>query len=315
MSASRFTKILMAGCICFLLCFSMSACNESDETDSHPSGAYFQNHPLPIGKGRLRLLAIGNSFTDDALYFVCNMLGNLGVDADTYSVYIAAHEAASLKQWPDVVNNESMLNLYYCGGKRMDVETGTLKQLLAQPWDVVVLTQYSGDAINYKTFNPWLHYMIDAIQQYCLNPEVTLVWQMAWSYNDTHVTTYSNYERWSLIAHATQQMMQNDGIDVLIPVGTAIQNARNTALNSESQLTRDGWHLNEGVGRYIAACTVIQSLFAPVYGISILDNSLQLDLPETSSQLYPPEPVTDENRSLCHQCVLNAILQPFKVVM
>lgn len=105
-------------------------------------------------------------------------------------------------------------------------------------------------------------------------------------------------------------MAKYDGINVIIPVGTAIQNARNTSLNSVSQLTRDGWHLNTGVGRYLAACTVVSSLFTPVYDIAIQDDLSLIPTPEHD---YPLEPVTVENLPLCHQCVINAVAQPFQV--
>lgn len=315
------------GCLSLLACLSLTACGSKDELDigqlerrlsqnnESPHSPYFLNNPLPIGQGHLRILAIGNSFTIDALRYVSDILTNLGVDKATYSLYGATHSSASLEHWCEQALQDSLVELTHWGGAKMDVEQGTMQELLAQSWDVVVLIQKSEDAIHYETFNPWLHQLIDHILQHCPNPNLTLAWEMSWSYNDTYVTTYSNYGRWLLIALAAQTMTWNDGIDVVIPVGTAIQNARNTDLNSESQLTRDGWHLNEGVGCYIAACTVVQSLFAPVFGISILNDTMQIQIPQSpdTTHVYPLEPVTDENRPLCHQCVINAIEQPFNI--
>lgn len=289
----------------------MGACADGNEIDMSNTKVYFQDHPLPVGQGYLRILALGNSFTNDAFWLVGDILEDLGVDPNTYSIYIASHTAATLEYWCNVYKSDEMVDLCFCGGKRMDVEHGSLRQLLEQPWDVVVLTQYSGQAMDYGTFNPWIRYLIDLIQQHCPNPNVTLAWQMAWSHGKTHSASYFN---WMLISSAVQHMVWNDGINVVIPVGTAIQNARSTQLNSESQLTCDGWHLNEGVGRYIAACTVVQSLFAPVYDISVWNDHSCLNIPLVTEQLYPPEPVTDENRLLCQQCAIKAVEQPFSVM-
>lgn len=311
--------------VCFLSCLSMSSCGGDDELDilgiesflnDEPQSeyVYFKNHPLPAGKGSLRVLAIGNSYTVDALYFVKDILENLGVDAETYSLYGVIHDSASLQHWCKVIRKGETVQLSYWGGQRTDEEEGTLIDLISQPWDVIVLTQYSRAAIDYRSFNPWIKQLIDCIQLYCPNTDVTLAWNMAPSYNDAVITPYSNYERWLLIAQSTKMMAENDGIDVIIPVGTAVQNARSTSLNSQSQLTRDGWHLNEGVGRYLAAYTMVQSLFAPVYGITVQNDHSQLSLHTPCEHQYPPEPVTDENRSLCHQCVMSAVQKSFEVV-
>lgn len=123
----------------------------------------------------------------------------------------------------------------------------------------------------------------------------------------------SSYERWLLIALAVQQMVMSDGIDVLIPEGTAIQNARNTSLNTEAELTRDGTHLDLGIGRYLAACTWLQSIFAPVFGISILGNKA---LPEVITQPegdFDSHPVTEDNRELAQRCAVAAVVAPFAI--
>ncbi len=312
----------------FMSTFSLCACRDADELnigkleqllemnnqqDGKPQ-AYFQNHPLPIGQGHLSVLAIGNSFAVDAVWYVRDVLEAAGLDASTYSVYFISHTAASLEHWWAVTQQNEQVDIIHQAGHKMLVERGTLADLLAQDWDVITLQQYSEDAVNYDSFNPWLRRMVDFILAHCAKKEVTLAWQMAWSYNDMRVTTYSNYERWLLIAYATQQMMRNDGIDVLIPVGTAIQNARNTSLNGESQLTRDGWHLDLGIGRYIAACTWVQALFAPVYGFSVTAESSIPPMAKVEYERYPSQPVTQENLPLCQQCALDAVLQPFHVV-
>ena len=44
---------------------------------------------------------------------------------------------------------------------------------------------------------------------------------------------------------------------MIIPTGTAVENARTAKIGL---LTRDGYHLSLGVGRYIAALTFISSI-------------------------------------------------------
>ncbi|MBP5771472.1 MAG: DUF4886 domain-containing protein [Bacteroidaceae bacterium] len=311
----------------FIFVFLFLACKDDDEINinglnqliqelaSQPQRAdvYLQNHPLPMGLGHLRVLAIGNSFTEDAVYFVDDLLDSAHIDASTYSVYFVSHASASLEHWCKVAEENQPLTLTYTAGKRMPIESGTLPEILAQDWDVITLQQKSDDAINYDSFNPWLRQLIDLALQYCPNPNVTLAWQTAWSYNDTFMTEYSNYACWQLIILAMLKMRANDGIDLIIPVGTAIQNARNTSLNSESQLTRDGWHLDYGIGRYIAACTWVEALFAPVYGFSVIGNLAMPVMGEFPPTRYNPTPVTEENRSIAQHCAVAAVANPFGI--
>lgn len=301
----------VVGGLFFLCCLSLSACKGHDDVNVEERKPYFQNKPLPEGQGKLRILSIGNSFSEDALWFVRDIVEDLGIDPSTYSVYYAAHSAASLQHWYEVAASGETIELTYRGGEHMAVEQGTMAEILAQEWDVITLQQYSEFAINYNTFNPWLRLMIDMIREHCTNPNVTLAWQTAWSYHDSFTPDYPSDQRWRLINLATLNMINNDGIDVIIPVGTTIQNARNTSLNTISQLTRDGWHLNAGIGRYLAACTVVQSIFAPIYGITIQNDHSQPIIPELYPQEFPPEPITEENRPLCHQCVMSAVEHPF----
>lgn len=69
-------------------------------------------------------------------------------------------------------------------------------------------------------------------------------------------------------------------VEFVVPVGTAIQNARSSYMGDT--LTRDYKHLNYGIGRYIASMTVAASLGYPVETIT------SMDLYDTASSLHLP---------------------------
>ena len=160
---------MVVGCLTLLCSLSLSACKDDDNLII-PVEPYIQNHPLPEGQGRLRVLAIGNSFAEDAMYYVPAIMESLGVDPATYSAYFAAHSAASLQHWYAIAESGETIELTYRGGEHMEVEQGNLAEILAQDWDVITLQQYSEYSINYDTYNPWLRLMIDFIRQHCTNP-------------------------------------------------------------------------------------------------------------------------------------------------
>ncbi len=296
--------ILLISCI-----FTVACARDGDELWDTGT-TYFKNQPLPVGKKQLKVLAIGNSYTVDAVAVVQDLLKACSLEPASYSIYVATHSAASLQYWSQVAESGELVELVKIAGQDMPLTKGTMAELLAQDWDVVTLQQFSGASIFYATFDPWLRQLIDVIRQCCPNPHVALAWQMAWSYDESY-SSYPSHSRWEKIVQVVQLMSRRDGIDIIIPIGTAIQNARNTSLNTQGGLTRDGTHLDMGIGRYIAACTWFQTLFAPVYGTTI-DGKMDIPIAcSTTKESNTLTPVTEENRYLCQQCALKAVEAPF----
>lgn len=315
-------SLLSAFGLCLLTSLANEACSKENSLDLdswnklivQPSNsAYLHNNPLPEGKHQIRVLCIGNSYTNDALKYVCRLLTAAGIDASSYSIYSLPRTAASVEHWCKVAESGEVVQLNYKGGEKMPVEEGSLASVVAQDWDVITLQQASKDAVDYSTFNPWLQQLIDFLLLHCTNPQVTLAWQTAWSYNKVY-GKISSYERWRQMSSAVIQMIIVDGIDVLIPTGTAIQNARTTELSTDdSELTHDGVHLDRGVGCYVASCTWVEAICGPVFDITVLGNEFTPELQADSTATYPPTAVTPENRELCQRCAVAAVKNPFEV--
>lgn len=193
-------------------------------------------------------------------------------------------------------------------------DKGSLKELLTQNWDIITLQQVSTQSTDFNTFNPWLSKLLTYIEKDCLNPKVTLAWQMAWSYWTGYGTMPHGEMRYKMICEAVKEQIKENGIDIIIPIGTALENARSTSLQTPHALTRDGTHLCFGAGRYIAACTWYESLIAPVFGETILYNTAThvVTQKEKDSSKYETVDVNKTNSLLCQLCAIYAIKQPFK---
>ena len=83
------------------------------------------------------------------------------------------------------------------------------------------------------------------------------------------------------------------GIDVVSPTGTAIQNARTGGIGS---LTRDGYHLSLGAGRYIAGMTFLKALTGA-----------------DTSNIHWPDNENDDVKKVAIEAVNNAIAEPFRI--
>ena len=255
---------------------------------------YYQNPPYPVNADTLRVLAIGNSFTTDAMTYLDTIVKVAGINADRLCLYKAHKGGASFDTWIEAFHNESAVSLERITGGVTMTSQGTLSQLLNQPWDVIVVQQASNLSYVWSSYASLKEY-IALITTSCPNKSVCLAFQLVWS----HTPDEMPHVLQGNVA-CCQQMSQEYGIDVIIPTGTAIQLARGTRLNDDSYMTRDNWHLNTGMACYIASCTWFESLLRPVFGIPIVGNTAkpQNDYPEADILLG-------------QQCAELAVLHPY----
>ena len=116
------------------------------------------------------------------------------------------------------------------------------------------------------------------------------------------------------IISAQGEKVQQEGLfKGIIATGTTIQNLRTSSLNTSTDLTRDGFHLDYGLGRYAAACTVYETLISPRFDNAYLDNNaFRFAVSSTEEGKYST-PVTDDNASKALMSARFAMLKPFQV--
>ena len=270
-------------------------------------------HELPSGKCALKVLAIGNSFTDDPMAYFDALVRASGIDRNTLCVYSAVKGGASLEYWANICKDGVEVTISRRSGLiTMPLTQASLNDLLAQDWDVVTVQQLSNLAQDADKLSPDLPYLVNQIRELCPNKDVVIAFQQIWSYWEWNLqVSIDNWQKISDVAKSTMDY----GIDMIIPTGTAIQNARATGLNTPHGLTRDGKHLGFGVGRYVAACAWFEALIAPVYGVSVVGNTAIHDITESeqNNSTYDTTPVTNLNRTLCQQCAAAGVANPFQL--
>ena len=283
-----------------------------------PQVPSYKNSPLPTlsDVSEIKILAIGNSYTIDGVEYLDEIASASTIDRTKFAVYQCVLSSGSLTDWVDLYETDGTTRADRKAGLALaSVTSGTLKQILSQEWDIIVLQQVSGDAIDYSTFNPSLRKLIGYIRENCTNQKVCIAWQLVWAYNSSYGNPPYGINRYNAICNVCKQMIMDNGIDVIIPTGTAIQNARNTSLNTEHELTRDNTHLSYGVGRYVAACTWFCRLLTPIFNVPILGNSAvhAVTEDEKSTSTYETSDVTEENSLLCQKCAFYANMNIFDV--
>ncbi len=230
-----------------------------------------------LARDTLRVLAIGNSFSEDAVeQYLWEMGQEVGVDFIIGNAYRGGWSLIS--HWKDARSLAADTEYRkVVDGRRTNLGKFTLRHIITdEPWDVITFQQVSQDAGRTDSYEPGLSLMIGYVKALARVDTVRLGFHQTWAYSqDSEHQGFANYNRdqmlmYSCITAAVEKAMHYHKGDLTfyIPSGTAIQNARTTLLarnNTDKQsvnreLTRDGYHLNYTIGRYIAACTWFEVL-------------------------------------------------------
>jgi len=283
-------RIMNVFCIgVFLLALSCS--KPSGGTEGTGSGETPPNPPSPVvpawnpdtdGDGTIRLLAIGNSFSADAveqeLYPLFEaagkkvVIGNLyvaGCPLEKHAVYAASDEAAY--SYRKIVG----------GNLTKTADTKMSTGLADEKWDLISLQEGAGHHGQTEYMEPYLTNLIAHLKSKV--PTARLVYHVPWAAQkgyDGVKFSYYDYDQqkmYSMICEATKWVLEKHGNDFALCINSfdAIQNGRTSFLGDT--FNRDGWHLNLTYGRYTAGCI----WYEKITGESVVGNKY---VPSTMSE-------------------------------
>lgn len=254
-------------------------------TLSLPAQEKYANFPLPENPDTLRILAIGNSFSDDATQYLPDLLEAAGIhNVILGRLYIGGctlerhckeyetngHEYVYLKS----TKNKWETIKKYKEGRFMD-------GLGDEPWDIITMQQGSPKSGRWDSYDPWLGNLIGIVRKECSNPKAAIVWHQTWAYSHTYTNrSFANYAydqqyMFDSIQLCVDKAREQYNIPVVIPSGPAVQMLRGTWLNTDKDLTRDGFHMSYREGRYATACVWFEALIKPTLGVSVKGNSFR----------------------------------------
>lgn len=205
----------------------------------------------------MRILAIGNSFSVDSMSHLWGLIHAAGVDAELGNLYIPGCPLAT--HWNNIITHDPAYTYYTnCGGQWQTQEAVSIYTAIRQgKWDVITLQQASGCSGQEETYLD-LPQIIRFVKEEL--PQAKLLWNHTWAYqqDSTHVSfpVYGSDQMTmyrAILQALDTQVKPTGAFDGIIPAGTAIQNLRTSYLGDT--LTRDGYHLSYGIGRYTAALT------------------------------------------------------------
>lgn len=299
--------------------------------------AITQHADKHTGDGVLKILGIGNSYTNDSTRML-DAVYKAEKPGTKLQVGVAYYNGCPLSKHIRFYNENAPVYVYYY----IDSETGlwqeeknvTLQHIIqANNWDYVAMHQSSGQSGVESSYNE----DIQTIQNFVKNElgyTPTFFWNMTWAYPEVdpngkfllgnnyvsggakapNAASFEDYYNnsqaimYQKIVEAVQaKIVPDDTFKWIMPVGTAIQNARSSHL-TDLDVNRDYTHLND-FGRLMAAYVW--------YG-RFENTTPTFALTSVPEELKKADPVNHWNWSedmidVLKESVTNALTTPFAV--
>ncbi len=199
----------------------------------------------------MKILSIGNSFSQDAHRYLHAIAESVGENIETTNLYIGGcrlslhheHMMSGARAYELEKNGVGM-------GKKISI----LEALESDTWDVVTLQQQSSSSADYGTFQPYLNDLAAYVRDKAKGARLAL--HQTWAYAEEseklsltgHGTHVAMFDR---IRDSYDRAVKDSDADLLIPCGETVR------ILSESDFVvhRDGFHASRGMGRFALALT------------------------------------------------------------
>ncbi len=214
----------------------------------------------------MKILFIGNSFSQDANEYLYKIAKASGYDLTTFNLYIGgcSFERHAKNVEENIADYQPQYNGVFYPEHHCTVEDG----LRYDDWDYISIQQVSGNSGIYETYYPYINTLIAKIKEIC--PKAKIVMHETWAYEKgAPHGDFPRYdcsqEKMHAALHQTYYRVAREvGCVDVIPSGDVIAALReydcfNVEAGGES-LARDGFHLSMVLGRYAAAATWYQRL-------------------------------------------------------
>lgn len=157
-----------------------------------------ENFPLPSNPDTLRILAVGNSFSDDGTEYLPELLEAAGIhNVIVARLYIGG---CSLERHCEEYSKGLHNYIYFKSTKNkwetVSKSASLLDGLKDEPWDIITMQETSGRSGLYETYHEWIPRLVSIIRSETLNPRASIVWHETWAYasNSTH-SMFGLYDR------------------------------------------------------------------------------------------------------------------------
>lgn len=242
-------------------------------TLSGPLGEFRQRHQ----DTQLKILAIGNSFTENATDFLPGLVKR--INQDEVCIARLVRSGCSLNMhWKSHVLNTPDYKFYYSGaGEWNNIINVTIDDALASlEWDIIVIQQLSGESGEYSTYQPALDFLVALF--YESNPDSKLAWHYTWAYvgganhKDFHRYDNNPFKMYEAILNAGDRA--SAAMDIRIPSTQLIWRMREEYTEVADGFSEDGIHVTDKNARYALSCLWYETLVRPYMGTTCINQTV-----------------------------------------
>ena len=225
----------------------------------------------------MKILSIGNSFSQDAHKWLHKLAKVNGVEFETANLFIGGCSLET--HWKNAQENNAHYDLEFNGGGS-ERKISIAEALELEKWDIITVQQVSSLSGMYETYEPYLSSLVSVVRK--AQPDAKMYFHQTWAYEIDSVhggfVNYNNNqaEMYHRIKDTSEKAAKSICAE-LIPTGTVIQALRETVpefdyKNGGLSLCRDGFHLSWDYGRFAAAATWLHTITGKTMNASYFED-------------------------------------------
>ena len=228
----------------------------------------------------LKILSIGNSFSQDATRYVWGIARDAGKQVKVVNLYIGG--CTLERHYRNMLSKLPAYDFEINGMMGTGVKISLRDALLSDCWDVITIQQQSLEGSRYESFVPYLGELVAYVRKHA--PKAELWMHSTWGYKpesekleksgfETHdkmeLAIRKNYARWA----------RDIGACGIIPAGEAVRLANELGA---PHIYRDEFHMSRGFGRLLLGLVWASTLL----GVDPEENGFaDLDEPVTEEEI------------------------------
>lgn len=287
---------------------------------------------------KLNVIIIGNSFACDAYFYVPFIMRNVAPKLKL-TMHIFNQSGATLAdQWSILSENKKYRSYHVYNGNGVwwssranEFSVADILKSNRNSINLVLLQQHIVYANDFASFQPYLNNIIKTLKNNIQN-NVKIGFLLTPSYPDSSwwLTVikkgFSSTDMYNAMTYSIRKTLDTSDVSLIIPAGTAIQNARTTALDTLGKwqyhhLSCDGMHLQDGAPCLIEGYMVSQALLQHMHrSETIWDEKKTLPITKEWLEIIgarevalPVQGMEPSNIELVKRCVRAALKTPFSI--
>ncbi len=201
----------------------------------------------------IKILSIGNSFSQDAQRYLHQIAENEGKDLLCVNLYIGG---CSLETHSRNLHENTAAYSLEKNGQATGQFVGISQALTAERWDYVTLQQVSSLSAKWETYLPYLSELAKEVREKA--PQAKIYIHQTWAYEQGSARLHQElgftdqHEMLALAKENYKRAAETIHADGIIPSGDAMMNAIDAGV---AKVHRDTFHASLGLGRYLLGVT------------------------------------------------------------